>query len=595
MHLQFRWPHTTETDLRENFYFGGWYPNGPLSFEWESPPPTIQPSCLQADNWFLVSNTSALHSKPIGLVHADIQQAPSEKYTEAFAFRGYILAPAIHSYSSEAELLEYWRNSTPSTQHNGVFSAVCIRHSGKTLDLTTDAFGMEPLYYRQIGELILFASNSRFLTLENEAPDYMAWRCLVQAGFLAADRTLSNSIKRVPAAHILRFQKDKAEQIQWFDYHTLPEGVETVNEQAFIDVEEAFNGALSKCAKLRTEGHVLPLSSGFDSRRLLAGLMDRQVHFEALTVQMFEKGYWNLDSRITSQMATELGFPHTVIEFPGIQQYVKDDRQRRLLLNAECDLHAWALPLMHSLPSRSCVVFDGLAGDVLGNAKFLAPLPKSTEPYLSPENDTKLIVQQSVNDVFDRILNLEKWPSSQELRHELEASLNQLPPIMNRSTLAKLLLRTRRTIAPWGSQMLPAGHVLVSPFLDIDFVKLTLSYHPASKLAFPLQKECLARFQPRYFAYPGSKAIPKDFPPPDYSLQNQKQLACFRGLYQELLARNDLQIFTALLSSNARFRFWLTRKNSSLAIKWMWAFKRLLDIVCQYTGNLPCWEISPED
>ncbi len=47
----------------------------------------------------------------------------------------------------------------------------------------------------------------------------MAWRCFIQTGFIAADRTLTTAIKRVPAGQILRFQytKNSAETYTWFD------------------------------------------------------------------------------------------------------------------------------------------------------------------------------------------------------------------------------------------------------------------------------------------------------------------------------------------------------------------------------------------
>jgi hypothetical protein len=589
MHLKVTWPHTANPPLRENMYLGGWHATEPLSVEWTQPPAAIQPVCIQGDNWFLISNTSPLHQGSPGLIHSE--QRASEDTLQAVAFRGYMVDPPIHSYSPSQEIFTYWKQRTHSTQPNGVFSAACIRNSGRTLELVADAFGMDPLYYRNFRGLILFATNSKYLAAHDDEPDYIAWRSLIQAGFIVADRTLSASIERIPAGHILCFQDGHTTPYAWFDYNTLPEGTRNVDERTFAEVNEAFHTALSRCLRLKATGNLLPLSSGYDSRLLLAGLIDSQVPFETVTLQMFEKGYWDLD-RFISEMAKDFGFPHRIIPFPGVQKHARDDAQRRILLSAECELHGWAIPLMEDLPDAPCLFFDGLAGDVLGNAEFIVPGTDIPELYVAPETDTALFAQYTVSDEFDNMLQPKKWPSAEKVRNELLAYLELLPPTMNRATVAKLLLRTRRSIALWSTQMLPAGHVVVCPFLDLDYVRTTLSYHPAHKHRTPLQKGSLQRYWPRYFAYPGSKAIPADFPLPDYTLYNKRQIACFKRLKQEILETNTRSTIRQLLTRKANIRLWLAFHNNSFALRSMWAFKRFLDVVAGDAAKIACWDKS---
>ncbi len=93
-----------------------------------------------------------MHPKNPGLLHVENQtEAPSL----AVAFRGYLVEPPIHSYSPSDNILHYWKTSTILSQHNGVFSAACIRGSGKVLELVCDAFGMAPLYYRALDDAIM--------------------------------------------------------------------------------------------------------------------------------------------------------------------------------------------------------------------------------------------------------------------------------------------------------------------------------------------------------------------------------------------------------------------------------------------------------
>lgn len=557
---------------------------------WDAPPPRISPGSIQMKNWFLLSNVSMLHTQSPGLIHSErevLEECP--ECPDAVAFRGYILTPPIHSFSSSKAILRYWLSDYPM-EHNGVFATTCIRDSGSTLELISDAFGMCPLYYREFEGMILFATNARYLTAEYDEPDYMAWRCLIQSGFIAADRTLSSAIKRVPAGYIVRFHEGKAEQQQWFDYGTLPEGRHGVDRKTFEKVEQAFQQAMSRCLRLKATANFLPVSSGYDSRRLLVGLLDQKAPFETATVRVFQKGYRDLDARFATLMAKELDFPHYVVERRTSWEYASDDYIRRILVDAETPLHTWAVILMQSLPEYPTLLFDGLAGDVLGNAEFIIPGRLPSGVYESPDTDRELFVNRTITNDYDAIFHPGKWPSADDVRRELMAYVETLPSIMNQATLAKLLLRTRRSIAPWTQHMLQAGHIAVYPFLDLDYVRTTLMYHPADKHRTPLQKACLEKYWPQYFQYPGSKAIPPDMPQGSPEHENERHLACLHQLQQELRKQGGLAVLTQLLTRKANLRFQLSLKNDRMALMSMWAFRQLMELVAHSTGKITCWK-----
>lgn len=588
MHLKFTWPRMADEFFQESFYIGGWHPGEPLKAEWAKSAAGIVPLCFEADNWFLLSNRSPLHADTPGLIHARYDD--SDHLSDAVAFRGYMLTPPIHSYSSSHAILSYWlSDNCRNYEYNGIFSVVCIRNSGHTLKLMTDAFGMAPLYYRTLGHAILFSTNPRYLTTRDDTPDYMAWRCLIQAEFIAADRTLTTTIKRVPPGKILyfRFPSNRPESRTWFDYGTLPEGTKRINAKAISEVEESFQEALSRCVKIKNEHFFLPLTSGYDSRRILAGLIDKKITFESATVRVFQKQYRDLDAHFASAMAKEFGFSHRVIEARDIEEYVSHDYQRRILLDTESYDHSWALALMHSLPQYPTTFIDGLGGDALGETGF----DRISGLHIKPENDKFIIAGRVINNDFDTILHSGKWPSSSDIRRELIDYIATLGSGMNQAELAFLLLRTRRSIAIWAQQMLPAGHLVVYPYLDLDYVKTLLSYHPADKLSESFQMLCLKQYWHRYFSYPGSRAIPPDMPPGSPFFENAKKVACFQKLRHELKEHHGISLFKSLLTTKANIRFWIAKNNACMALNRMWAYKGLMELIVRETQKTTCWEI----
>jgi hypothetical protein len=593
MRLKLTWPRMASPHLYENFYLGGWHPSETIALDWSDPPPSVRPVCIVGNNWFLASNTSRVHRHEPGLVHAP--PASQGKPADAVAFSGYILAPPVHSYSPSQDILSYWLNVSPG-EHNGVFSAACVRDSGAVLDLVTDMFGIAPLYYRRLQDLVLFATNPRYLAADGDEPDYRAWRCLVQTGFILGDRTLTKSVLRVPPRHVLRFRGDTIEARPWFDYGGWPDGSRRIDGEAIANFEESFQSALSRCLQLQTPGIVLSLSSGHDSRRILAGLQYRDVPFEALTVRVFQKENRDLDATFASLMAEELGFPHRVIDSShavGSRGYAVEfaryDRERQILLASECDYHTWAVPLMHALPESPTIFFDGLAGDVFGNSGFVVP-----HLHEDPEADRFLIADHAISSEFDGLFRRESLPTADDIRDELIAFIEKLPPGLNQAELAFLLLQTRRAIAIWAQLMVPAGHVVVCPYFDLDHIRVTLAYHPGDKFVMKPQTRCLERFWPLYFAFPGSRAIPPDIPPGPSRLTRLRYVACFRQLQQELLESGAMPEMTRFLGANGRLRFWLARKNGWAGQRLGWAFKQLMELVAQETEKSACWHIVRE-
>src|SRR5262249_56657168 len=122
-----------------------------------------------------------------------------------------------------------------------------------------------------------------YLATVDDCPDMLAWRSIVQASWIVGDRSLSESVRRVPAGHAVRFSRDGVRVRPWFDFDRLPDGTRSVEPGAIAEVEDVFQHAVARRLGLAGGGVLLTLRSGFDSRRILASLGARGGGFSAVT------------------------------------------------------------------------------------------------------------------------------------------------------------------------------------------------------------------------------------------------------------------------------------------------------------------------
>ena len=530
-------------------------------------------------NWLLISAASPLHPPGTGLVHATEDAG-------GLAFRGYVL-PHLHSYSAEAALLEYW-TSRAFEEHNGVFSTAHIGGRGKTLTLVTDVLGMGPLYYRRLDDVILFATNPRFLGVETDSPDLLAWRSLTQTSWIVGDRSLSTEITRLPAGQAVRWTEGGHRHSVSTGH--LPFGTRPVDERSVGEVEDVFQQAMDRCLQLLGGSFVLPLSSGFDSRRILATLVRRKLDFQSVTYRSFQKGLRDLDARFASEMARDFGFPHVVIEPATGEQYAADDRSRRILVDSETREHSWAIPVMRWLPAEPCFVFDGIAGDILGDPVGWSIHTGLSVAARSAEDELESIVTFGITNDYDLVLNAEQWPSAADLREQVKAYLRTFLPRSNISELAFLLLRQRRVIAPWSQQLAPPGHVPLCPFLDLDYLRVLLGFVSSDKHATKFQRACLKAFWPDFYRYPGNRDVPVDMAPGSPALRNMHTLSCQATLLQEITEHGGLPALRKLLTSRGRAGLWLARRSTALALWDRWYLTPLLELASREARRAACWK-----
>ena len=579
VHMQFEWPRSNSAGLSDNFFLGAWHPSRPLRVDVCGTPPTAH-IARTGRNWILLSAASPSHPPGTGLVHQ------AEDGSSAVAFRGYVL-PQLHSYSADADIVTYW-GTRLAEEHNGVFAAAVIGPGGERLTLLSDILGIGPLYYRVLADVILFSTNPRFLAADRDRPDLVAWRSIAQTSWIVGDRSLTVDVNRTPPGQALCWRRDGTQDV--VHARSLPRGTRPVNERAVSEVEEAFQQAMDRCLRLNGGNVVLPLSSGFDSRRILAAMLRRQVNFHAVTYRALQKQHRDLDARFAGEMARDFAFPHATLDSTNLEQYAVDDRIRRSLVDAETREHSWAIQLMQWLPAKPGFLFDGVAGDILGDPVGWSAHTGLAVESRSFEDELDAIALHSITRDHDSVLSSDQWPSAADLRQDVKAYLRQFLPRDNIGEIAFLLLRQRRVIAPWTQQLAPPGYVPLCPYLDLDYLRLLLDFRSTEKHATKFQRACLREFWPEFYRYPGNRDIPEDTPPGSAEVPNAQTLRCQATLLQEI-GSDGLSALRRLLTMRGQFGLSLSRRSSKFSLRDRWYLMPLMELVSREVRRTPCWKL----
>ncbi|MEX1081163.1 MAG: hypothetical protein WEC99_04005 [Halofilum sp. (in: g-proteobacteria)] len=523
LRLQFECPFT-DSAYRSDGFVGAWSPYYPLRVT-SSTGESSQAAHLHGPNWFVCSAVARLPSGHRAKIHVDRSQ------DRALAFRGYVVDPPLHQFSVPDELWRYW-GSGGGDRPNGVFAMALVEGSANRLTLKTDAFGFSPLYYRITGDFVLFGTKPDFLVTDRAELDPLGAATLMANNHPLGDRTLLRDIYRCPFGTALRFEGSvEAHHERWFTADDLPDPDQPLDDTRTSQAERAFNEAVRRVTALDYGPTNLPLTSGYDSRRILGALLDQQQSFSATTVRVYRNGGRDLDARCASELAQRYGFDHRIVDLPAPHAYAEDDALRCRELCAETRMHdGWPPSLMRTLPAEPSVLVEGLLGDVLGYPGYRL---ENADFYKNPAADIELIADDVAHTLVHAYV-AEPFLPGEKAREELRQYLAPLASKRNVAELAYMLLRQRRATALWSQQLIAPEHLVASPYVDLDHICTVMAVRPQERCHAHLQRLCLEQFHPELAAVAGSHAIPADAIPVGAEGNRQRALACFRRLTRRL-------------------------------------------------------------
>ena len=468
----------------KEFYFGCWSAED-FDFGHTNVPANIQ--LERGKNWLVLRNGA---DRTKGLIFPK----KYENDPDLVVFRGYLADETLHSYSDPQGIKEYWSGELMK-QHNGMFSAITITEGGEKLNIITDLFGIGPIYTRKIDNLIFFSTAPGLLSCEDDEPDMEAWYMRLIIGSVPDDKSLSKSIALNESASVTTYTSNGQTINKWYDINLFPIGGKLVNEETLEQSEKYFSEAVKKCLNLKNGNIILPLSGGYDSRRIFAHLEKNKANFETITVQMPTKTGADVDAIIASRIAKDHDVKNTILKYPPEPQWYTNTIRRVLALDGLCDSHTWAPPLFEEIGYQNCCIYDGIAGDTFVGDGWRY------------ENFDKDILGEN----FPKSLNPKAFPTAKDVSSELTKMHNAQPSGPNRGLFTYVAWHSRRNTSLWSQQQALPGQLIVCPYFDLDYIKTMFNYVLKEGDFYRIQRGILEKYWEKFASYSSTRNMPDDF------------------------------------------------------------------------------------
>lgn len=577
--LRYSCPYEGAAGYSSDGFLGAWSPTRALhvSGDIES---SSRAAHLQGPNWFMSSSVALLPSGQRPNIHGD------QRHDRALAFRGYVVEPPLHQYSAPVDLWSFWQHGG-GRYPNGVFATALIEGAANRLTLRTDAFGFSPLYFRVHGDLVLFGTKPDFLVTANCEIDPLGAATVMAHSYPLGDRTLLHGIARCPYGVTLHFEgSTESRRETWFAGGDLPEADQPFDEAAIARVERVFQQAVARCTALdHGETHV-PLSSGYDSRRIVGALLQQDVHFRATTVRVFRNGGRDLDARHAAEIAAHYRIEHNIVDLPEPEGYSQDDAVRRHELCAETAMHdGWVVSLMRALPDGPATIIDGFLGDVLANPGYRLA---GADFFHDAEGDIERIAEDLARTPLQRHV-AEAFRPGEAAKAELHRYLAPMAGKRNVAEFAYMLLRQRRATVLWSQQLARPGHLMTCPFADLDYIRTVTALRPEDRCAAHVQHACLQRFHPELAAFRGSHSIPLDATPIGQQGNRQRTLACMRRLTEGFAPKRSQHLLNERMTPLGRGVMMATWMAPKAVSRWHWMVRPACEVLLHDHETTPVW------
>lgn len=393
----------------------------------------------------------------------------------------------------------------PSTAHSvadGVF--VRWKWDGARLVINNDRYGFHPLYWFRLPDGGICVSPSLVRLIEQGAPtelDIEALAVFFRLGFFVGDDTPFSAIKTAPPNAVFEWKNSRL--VCRGRYPEIQQVSSLSRDEAIDRYIELFALAMAKRAP-GPRGFALPTSGGRDSRHILLEL--HRTGFEPTTCVTARDNPpdSNEDTRIAAELCRTLRFKLAVIE----QELSPFSAQiRKNPATHFCSTtHGWYLALADFLNGRFECVYDGIAGDVLTQSKFLSPaldaafhardIPMICDVLLSGPASGDAGMKGLLKGNLQTALAPET--AAKRLAMELGKHLDHPNPV------ASFIFwnRTRRTIALAPYSLLAGVPRVYAPFLDHELFDFLSTLPSGMLMDHKFHDDTIARAYPRFTHVP---------------------------------------------------------------------------------------------
>jgi hypothetical protein len=503
----------------------------------------------------------------------------------AVAFEGYTVDPGLHHASPSPSVTAFW-SQRRSQRVNGHFAAAIVDERRAKLTLRTDAFGFAPLYYRQLDDVVLFATHADWLIDPATEPDPVALFSVLETGMIGGERSLHAGIQRVPLGGDLAFGDDGGPpRIRRHDLAIARNGGARLTRTRMDAIEESLQAAVERCVALDYGAPYIALSSGLDSRRLLGCMLNCGARPDAFTVRVLQHGQRDLDARFAHEICNHFGLRHTIRDLPEPTEHARDVDIRRRLLGAETPQHHWALALQRAYPEKPATIFKGFLGD-----KLHEPDERPGD-YLDPSADMEAVVRAFMDRTMLPLLH-----RGMDHREQIGATVREyLEPYRERphgANLTDLVVRSRRLTAI-GGQLRRSLHLEARPFVDLDVMELLLSLDPCEKIDRTLRRRFLDRYHPELARFGGSGHNPAEVSPDRGHADAMRLQAYIRLIARDVPAGRMFRRLRRTLSPKALALVAATRLAPARHARRYWATLPILEAALHPERIQPVWRFGP--
>jgi len=403
----------------------------------------------------------------------------------------------------------------PSAAHSvadGIFAG--WEWDGQRLVVSNDRYGFFPIFWCRLLGGGIGVSPSLVALIEQGAPtglDVEALSVFLRLGYFVGEDTPFTAIKTVPPNAIFEWENGKL--ICQGRYPPSRRPTVLSRDDAIDTYIDLFARAMAR--RTPAGRFAVPISGGRDSRHILLELHRTGFVPTACISVIDNPPDPNEDPRIAAILCKELGFTFATVDQ---RLSIFAAQARKNVETHFCALsHGWYLALADALNGRFEYTYDGIAGDVLSQSKFLTP--RLDEAFRS----------RNLDSIYDALQDkrASTWPGTSkllggELKPALDAVVARLRLIRELgrhldqpNPVASFILwnRTRREIALAPYALLKGVSHVYAPFLDhalFDFLA-TIPSHMVMDHRF--HDDTIARAYPKFAHIPyvdNNAAFPDD-------------------------------------------------------------------------------------
>lgn len=393
------------------------------------------------------------------------------------------------------------------------------------------SLGMQPFYYRRLGDALVFASSIADLCALSDAPlnpDWAAWAAILTVRGPLGDQTPFTEIRRVRGGDGWQWDRrdGRLTTTRWMpSFAADPSERRSGTAADAADLAAAVRDAVATAIRhtdldarwprprrRSKPGWTITLSGGGDSR-LLAAYASRLLGPDRLVAYTTSPDDGSdLDLQLSIPVAFHLGVPQEVV-LPDAEDWPEYTRRTFARVEYQTPYHMWIEPLASTLRDRGSPVIDGLAGDVLLKSgllgeKTIAAPPERRGPVLwkvvsGPPSPGRLWVTEEVNAELRRLSR----PGFDRERERFAGHPSELE-------LTLLFVRTSRSIALSPFALFGPECLVAVPYLDREVMQIALSVPPDVKLGGRFFHECLQATDRRLASLASTARPPVGVPRP---------------------------------------------------------------------------------